>query len=330
MNNNRTKALVEGAIFASLTAVFGILAHAVPVFFIFAMLWPTPIIVLGYRNGFKTSFLSSVVAFAIVAMFLGPVEGFASFAMYGLPGITMGYLLFKKVKPGTAVFVTSMVFFVSIVINLMVGFWLSGVGTNFIAAYNSTFDMALERAQESIQIYKGLGLSEEALNQNFNQVKEMIEILKVVFPITIVFSAIFISFTNFKTTKMILKRMKCEIEDVPKFSEWRIGPVLSFVLLASIAILYLVYYFKIPYWEILIPNIMQLIMMIFSVIGLSVVVYYINLLSERFKVSKFTRILCIIMAFLYMGRVTFFIGAIDAVLNLRKYGNNIARKTGGA
>ena len=62
MKTVNTKALVEGAVFASLTAVLGIMVYYIPLLSLIGMFWAVPIIIMGFRNGFKVSFISAIVA----------------------------------------------------------------------------------------------------------------------------------------------------------------------------------------------------------------------------------------------------------------------------
>ena len=79
MSKMNTKALVEGAILASVTAVLGIMVYYMPFLSLLGMFWPTPIIIVGFRNGFKVSLVSAIVAALIVALFTEPFSGLYMF-----------------------------------------------------------------------------------------------------------------------------------------------------------------------------------------------------------------------------------------------------------
>ncbi|HOS68868.1 MAG TPA: DUF2232 domain-containing protein, partial [Bacillota bacterium] len=62
MERMQTRALVEGAIFAGVTALLGILYFYMQYLGIIAVIWPVPVIIVGYRNGIKASILSALSA----------------------------------------------------------------------------------------------------------------------------------------------------------------------------------------------------------------------------------------------------------------------------
>ena len=96
MEGMQTKALVEGAIFAGVTALLGILYYYSQYLGIIAMVWPVPVIIVGYRNGIKASILSALSAGLIVSLVTQPLVGVGLLIGFGVPGILMGYMIKKS------------------------------------------------------------------------------------------------------------------------------------------------------------------------------------------------------------------------------------------
>lgn len=319
MKKVQTRAMVEGAVFASVTAVLGILVYYMPLLSLIGMFWAVPIIIMGFRNGFKVSFISAVVAAILVSMFTEPYNGIYLFMVFGISGIVMGNLMNKKVNPSLNILVSGLILAVCSVAGILLTLWI--LGESPAQAIEQIIKIMNESFEKAADIYKTVGIPKEQLESAINSFKEGIEALKLIVPTAFIINGLFFSFINFKIVKLILERMKYEIEDVKSFSNWRMPDNFSLGLLLILFLTIAASYLKISNIETVTINIIFLLRWIFTIIGLSVSAFVLN----KYGVSKIVKYIVLSILFIGLSNVLTIIGLIDTIFNIRK----IDKKDGG-
>jgi len=312
MNRFNTKSLVEGAIFASVTAVLGIMVYYMPFASLLGMFWPTPIIIMGFRNGLKVSLVSAVVAAIIVAIFTEPFSGLYMFMVFGIAGIVMGYLMHKKASPAFNITVSGLILAVCSVFGILFGFFLAGQSA--AQAVEQMMNIMSESINSAASLYKSMGIPEEQLNSTLDMMKQSLEAIRYVIPTLFILSGMFFSFVNYKFVKIVLKRMKYEIPDLNPFSQWRVPDNFSIgmliILLMSIAASYL----KIPNIQTVQLNIIYIIRWVFTIIGLSAAYFYL----EKYRISKVLKVIIMFFLFTSLSNYLAIAGLIETVFDFRK------------
>lgn len=317
MDRIKTTALVEGAIFAAITVVIGVIRFYAPFVAAIAIVWSVPTILIAFRHGFKVSINSAVVSSALVAIMTQPIEGLGFFIGFGLPGIIMGYLLKKKLSPGVTILITSIVLSVCSVASFYLG--MLAIGVDIVKEYDKMFiDMknAYSEAIDSISnIYGMMGVSRQEILKGTEAFEKSMEFMKLILPGGIFISGVILSFINFKLTRLVLKRINYFIEDVKPFSLWRLSrkgmiSVMS-LLLFMVAGMYLI---KLPQLYTLTMNIFTLIMMLFAVLGLSVAKYF----FDKYKFPKVLKGILMILLLTTLGNITMLVGVLDVPFDFRK------------
>lgn len=312
MNRINTKALVEGAIFASVTAVLGIMVYYMPFFSLLGMFWPTPIIIIGFRNGLKVSFVSAVVAALIVAIFTEPFSGLYLFLVFGIAGIIMGYLMHKKANPALNITVSGLVLAVCSVFGILFGFFLAGQSAG--QAMEQMMSIMSESIDSAASLYKSMGISEEQLNSTITTMKESLVAIQHVIPTLFLLSGMFFSFVNYKFVKVVLKRMKYEVADVKPFSQWRVPNNFSLGMLVILLLSMAASYFKVPNMQTVQINIIYIIKWVFTIIGLSAAYF----LLDKYRISKALKVIIMFFLFTSLSNYLALIGLIDTVFDFRK------------
>lgn len=312
MNRINTKALVEGAIFASVTAVLGILVYYMPFFSLLSMFWPTPIIIIGFRNGFKVSFISAVVAAIIVAIFTEPFSGLYLFLVFGIAGIIMGHLMNRKISPALNITVSGIILAVCSVFGILFGFFLAGQPAS--QAIEQMMNIMQESIDSAAGIYRSMGMSEEQLNNTVTVMKESLTAIQYVIPTLFLLSGMFFSFINYKFVKVVLKRMKYEIEDVKPFSQWRVPDNFSIGMLIILLLSMAATYFKVPNMQTVQINIIYIIKWVFTIIGLSLAYF----LLDKYRISKVLKVIIMFFLFTSFSNYLAIAGLIDTVFDFRK------------
>lgn len=328
MKKIETKALVEGAIFAAITALIGILSFYIPVISVISVVWAAPIIIIGFRHGLKISVISTVVATLLAIIFTSPGSALNLFIAFAIPGIVMGYMLSKKYSPILTIFITGALMATCIALGFVLSSWISGI---HIADISKQFNDSLLSLQKSIdssvaktaEMYKqaGIAVTEEQLRSRIPNMQDMVAIMKTVLPALFLCTGVIFSFVNFKMVKVIFKRMRYPMADIAPFSRWSPSEPMKYAIMAMVlAILVGTFFTKVPIILTILQNVIYLIMFILIIIGLSVSAFF----MDRFKVPKAFKIIVLIIAPFAFGQILMILGFIDVAFNLRRLGNDLS------
>ncbi|MDD4504508.1 MAG: YybS family protein [Clostridiaceae bacterium] len=316
MGKIQTKALVEGAIFASVTAILGILYYYMQYLGVIAMVWPVPVIIVGYRNGLKASILSALSAGLIVSLLTQPLVGVGLLVGFGLPGVLMGYMINKRVNPYLVVFLCGLVLSITMVGELLLSLKAAGIDTfQFLAGIDDAFKQQLDMA---VNIYKKFGIAEKDLQSMSDYFTQTIEMMKLILPSALVISGLMFSFIDYKLTRLILKRIGQSIPNIEEFSKWRLTEPYSFILLGLAVFAGAVSYLQIPGLNTAALNISTVLMFIFSIIGVSIIAYYARVYGDRNGIPKALRRIIVVLIVLVFMQFIALAGILDLVFNFRK------------
>lgn len=323
MKRIQTRALVEGAIFAAITVVIGIIRFYIPLIAVISILWSIPTILIAFRHGFKVSIYSVLVSSALVAVITQPIEGLGFFIGFGLPGIIMGYLLKKKVSPAKTIFITSLVLAVCSVLSTCLG--MLAVGMNIVKAYNQMFvdmkNICRDAINSMADAYSAAGMNHDVIRQFTELFEKSLDMMKLIVPISLWVSGILLSFLNFKLTRLVLKRINYTIEDVTPFSLWRLSNkgmgFAASLLLFTIVEFQLV---KLPQLYTLTLNLYMLVMVIFIALGMSVAKFFL----DKFNLPKAVTAVLLILLLLIASNIAMIVGITDILLDFRKLRNKPA------
>ncbi len=312
-----TKAMVEGAIFTAITALMGIIIIYIPLLSIMSYIWPVPIVIVGYRNGLKISILSAIAASIIISMFTTLANGAFLVATLGLPGIVMGYMLNRKIKVNIVVLITAIVLSITLVISM--------IGTIYIFSPSvfekiNSLDTALDEfIKETKEVYMSFGADEETIQQMLDRIYQMYEMLRITFPILIVVSNLPLAYMIFKLTRLILKRLGYNIDDMSSFSEWGLPRNIRVPALFLMAAALFSKYINISWLSIIAANISVLLSFVFLVIGISVVAFYLNIAAKKYQIPSVAKAILAIMIILIFMMFIPAIGIVDTALDIRKW-----------
>lgn len=316
MERIQTRALVESAIFAGITVILGILYYYTQYLGIIALVWPVPVVIVGYRNGLKASILSAMSAGLIVSVLTHPLVGVGLLVGFGLPGILMGYMIKKRMSPYAVVVLCGLVISFTAVGELWLSLKAAGIDmAQMFASMESTFKQQMEA---TLNIYRNMGISEKDLQNMSEFTSQTFEMMKLIFPSGIVISSMLFSFIDYKLARLILKRIGHVIKDVENFSKWRLQEPYSFILLGLAVFAMAVSYFNLSGLKILAMNIFTLLMLFFTVIGVSVIMHFSGVYGDKYGIPKALRAAIIVfIIFTFLQFITF-IGILDMMFNFRK------------
>jgi uncharacterized protein YybS (DUF2232 family) len=328
MKTINARAIMEGSILAALTAIMGIF-YNVPIVGIITLFWPVPIIIVGYRNGFRVSIIAAFIAAILVSTIVTPIIGIILFATYAIPGAVMGYMLRNRFNPYRTLAVCSLLLAGTAVLQFILGLQLI-LGVNIVeilgnpnAVINDYYSQIYNQASNAMEIYKKLGLGEAEIKQAKEQLDATLQQVKQLMPIGFLFAGIMGSFINFKAVKLILNRIGYKIEDVNKFSEWSLNKSSRYILMGVTVVVLFLMYTKTQALSGLLTSIGIALMMIYVIIGVSVLKYLIERFGDRYEIHKAVQVLIFVFLLLMMSGMLHYIGIFEIAADIRRFERNI-------
>lgn len=215
--NRKTSAMVGAGLLAAIAVFLAFIILYVPVLGMFAtFIWALPVIISGCRYGLKWSVLTLLVATALIAILMTPVNALFLGGVFGIFGVVLGECLHRDVSPAKLMLYGTASAVVALAINFSLA--LLVVGVDPIQMTLAAFSDAQQRAPE---LYRQLGLLSEAqIQESMKAYEEMLKQLQIViYGGMAVFAAILV-YVNYLLAKKILNRIGMTFKPFPKFITW--------------------------------------------------------------------------------------------------------------
>lgn len=310
----KTSAMVESALITAIAVVFALAGIYIPFLTILLTFLLVPFTIIGAKNGLRYSILSLVVATFMLGGFMDPLRAIAFFVVAGLSSIVMGYMIGKKYSAGSTVIFGS----IALVIAFMISFALMPK----IIGYGP-IEMLEEVFKQSREMYEGLiamsGVETEMVEEMLTRMDQMESLYLLIFPASIILSSVVITYINYITSGIILRRIGFSVPKPRSFAYFRLPRNFMMGALVIVILTYLTSRFSLVKSDALNANIVYLFQIIFIVLGLSVVSFFL----EKRGIGKVLRrvILVFILLNPIFSLVLFFVGLADAMMNIRKLEN---------
>ena len=288
----QTQALVEGAFFASLTAVFSLISMYVPVISFFAVLaGPMPTAVLVKKYNLKIAMLSLVSALLITVLFFGnPLAALLVTLEAGAFGLIIGLLMKKNIPAGFSIVIASIGSFLLTFLSYLIAFAITG---------NNPFNIGNEVRQtvaDVYEMYRNNGLLSGMSQKELNELKEGVVNTVIMFlPGSLTIGAMVSGSINYLLTRELFKRLNYEVVNIKPFSYLQFPWYTIWGVILGIALLLTGDNLHIAALSIVSKNILYVCSFLFSILGFSIVVFYTN----KFKFSKIIKIIILFIAMIY-------------------------------
>lgn len=311
INDKIKKSIVENVIvilFMSLYIRYGI--QYTP---ILTMLIPLPFIIVGMRNDISNNIISLATTILIVGLVFKATAGSILLMMFAPLTIALNYFIKKRKATRETLLISSAIIFLSILVIVALGEKSTGLG--LIEQFEQFFSQIVTMQKD---IFKEMGMTNYEILQRIDILEAGYEYMLITLPSIIIVLSFFISYLNYLLTSIILKKMRYEIRELPRFSRIKlpnnfiIGTGLMFLTAIIMGTL------KIPYHNALLANISFLVGFAFLVQGLSLIDYFLI----KIKMKKIFRTLIIIFSILLvpLGSFLVIIGMVDSIFDFRKIG----------
>ncbi|MEG6522735.1 YybS family protein [Desulfotomaculum sp. 1211_IL3151] len=306
-----TRALVDGALMAGMTAMLGLLGMFIPPFFlVIGILMPLPLAVLVVRRDLKIAVLSLVVTGLLMMMlYPDPLQVLVMFIQFGPLGLVLGFLYKNYVSPGHALITATLVSVIASILVISLSVLVTGLNLEFIqAAINESLNKIFTMYQEA-------GYPVPTEQQEFMRTSLKTSILLL--PAAYLIFAVFSTALTYIVGAKVLKRLNYRVNKLPPFSQWRLPWYAIWGVILGLIFLLAGDNFNLPAVKIIGQNLLTIFGFAFFIIGVSVVAFYFKKLtfSKPFKTILLV-LLILYISIMYMAIIL--LGLFDTILNLRR------------
>lgn len=306
-----TRALVEGAFMAGITAVLGLLGMFIPPFFlVISMIMPIPLAVLVRRRDLRVGIMSLVVSgFLMMVLYPDPLQVLVMFIQFGPLGLVLGLLYKNYVSSGYALVSASFVTLVASIMVIFLSIFVTGLTLEMI---QGTMSQSMERV---FQMYEEMGTPVSAEDQQL--MRDSIKASILVLPAAYVIYALFSTALTYIIGGKVLTRLGFTVNSLPPFSSWRLPWYAIWGVISGLVFLLLGNHFEVSALNLVGQNLLMFFAFAFFIMGLSVVAYY----YKNLPLSKPFKILLIFVIVLYIGVLYLgivMLGIFDSVFNIKR------------
>ena len=312
--NRKTSAMVGAGLLAAIAVFLAFVILYVPVLGMFAtFIWALPIIISGCRYGLKWSILTLVVASALIAILMTPVNALFLGGVFGVFGLVLGECLHRDVTPTKIMTYGTLAAVLALVINFSLA--LLVVGVDPIKMTMESFQNAQTQAPE---LYRQLGfMTEEQIQSSLQSYQEMMKQLQIViYGGMVVFAAILV-YVNYLLAKKILNRIGMTFKPFPAFTTWIVPEWILWPFCASL--LGVTYCSSMGHMDSLLykvcTNLQFICMLALELQGMIVIYWYVR---EKNKPSWWASAAWVTLFIPITQFIVMYLGAFDIIMDFRK------------
>jgi uncharacterized protein YybS (DUF2232 family) len=312
MRQSNTRPTVEAGVMSAIAIVFALITAYVPIIGDFVIfLWPVPIILLGVRHGIRWSVLATIASGLLSAILIQPLLAAKIVVAFGLIGLIFGHAFRAGFGPFKTIVWGSAACLVSKLASYALTFLLMGINP-----LNLQIEMLDQATTQAFDIYRNLGVPEEAIAQVQKQFGTMLTIFKVVIPAILALSAIFAAYINFILARAVLRRLGHPTPVFPPFKEWTFPREMLYFVIISVAAVFAGHFLR---QELVLKIGLNLMTAAaFFLFGQGLALFY--YLTDKYNLSRLIRTIILIMIFTnsIFQIVTVIAGALDLDIDYRQ------------
>lgn len=309
-NHNRSRMMTEGAMMVGLAAVLGYLGQMLftPLLF----LYPLPFLVLGFRQGLKTTIIAVLASLGVCSLLFMPIAALSMTLSLGLPAIAIVWAIHRGRSFGEIVIMGGLA--------SLIGFGGAAVLFQFVsgmdlAQYVVMITDEMRTVMEETIAAQG-NMTPDQSEQMLNQFHVMIDMIKRTLPASLLIVSMIISYVNLRLMIVVLKRVNTPVPEAPQLKYF----VLPQGIVLSIFIMYLAGLF-LEYREyfvagVLTQNILILGMAIFLLQGWAVIAYLVEQRTSNKGIIVLLFVSSLLVAFVQY--VVLIVGMMDRFFNFRR------------
>ncbi len=320
------RGLTEGAILASLVALFALPARYFPLIAVVSpLVCPLPLTVLAIRHGIRIALLAAVVAAVIGVLIAGPFSGLLIASTFAPLGISMGIAVRRGLSAPMIVLVSGITVVLVMLVNT--GLTLATSGVNPLTA---TIEQLRQSQDASERFYERIGLfSHQQLNDASAQFKEALAMAPRLLAAMVILGGFSLAWLNYLVARVVLRKVGIVLPALPPMTTWRVPPSFLWVYLAAAGLGPVAA--RVPTMraagEMVAVNLLVVMQILFSAQG--AIVGWV--LMDRYGVPRGVRWIVIVLAMTnpYVALVAFALGIAEAAFSLRRRWTPVSSETTG-
>lgn len=322
MHNNKTRAIVEGAIINGIFIIILMLALYTPLSLVVTFVLPIPFIIYAKRHDLKSIFITSLAVLTLSFLIGSFPFLFVSLSMI-LPGIIMGIAYREDLSAWKVITRGTFSFLFIYILSLVIANYLFHI--NMPNMFLSMMDEMNKLAQSNMDaILKNLSSEQNTpeYQQQIEKFKQDLqtnvalgkEMFITLLPSLLISASFLQAFVSHVLSRRVFKRLGTEVQGLPRFQDLRLPR-------------WILYYYFIVFFILLFPDIKDslflynvamngsyIISILLMVLGLSVIVKYGIIRGWNRGIMAVALILIFLTPF-YLFFL--FIGIIELLFNLR-------------
>lgn len=275
------------------------------------MMLPIPFIILGVRNGMKTSIFAMAILFTILNITFNISIATSTLILFMPSAIVIQFMIGKKYNSWKLILIAAGVFFVSLFGTIYFEEQITGI--NLIEQMDKSFDSMISAQRENLE---SMEMSKSEVDTAVDLMRTTYNYISTVMPMMLGILSLMVAYINYSMSAHLINRTGKENIQVAEFSKFKLPS--NFIL--GIAVMFLASYgatkMDIPYNGALKQNLIFLVSTLFLIQGLSILDYFL----KKIKIHKALRGLLIVMNLILMpiGAILIILGFIDSIIDLRK------------
>lgn len=307
-DNGEKNSILEAALLVLVMSLFTLIGiYFIPYLLI---LFPTGFIIFALRRNMVLSGISMIGTTLVISLVVGWVYSVFLLIMFLPISMCLAYLIKRRRKSLEILGFSTIVFFVSLLIILS---FVDSTGIGFVTQLEQSFKDIMET---QINMFKDMDLTSYELAETKDLLESAYRYIILIVPTILLISSLVVSYLNYLTTSVGLKKMRIEIVGIPQFSKFRLPNNIIPGVLVMFLVTYIAGKLDFKYLDTINLNLVALVGFMFFIQGLSV-------LEHLFKKLKmfvvFRIILYIVFLFTaFMLTAISVLGILDIVFDFRK------------
>jgi len=308
------RSAIEVLTAATIMAVLGLLGlYVAPLFFLIMLLLPLPLVYLILKRDLFYAVYAAILTTIMLMIAFGHIRSVGLLVLQFAPlGVLVGLILKNKVAVNKSMAVLFLGALLIAALNLFFSFVLSGAG---IAQVTDEFRVTME---QMAQLYTQNGMLDEADRQEYLALTEQIaDLVQTFLPGSVAVWNIMLTMATYFLARHWMHKLGFSILDNFNFTKWQLPWYFIWLIIIGLALTMGGDELSWQIIEVTGKNILYIAAFIFFVLGISVIIYYLQL----WKISKVVKIIIVLVLLLYLpftAVMALTIGIIDTMINLRR------------
>lgn len=306
-----TRAMVDGAFMAGITAVLGLIGMYIPpLFTVISIILPLPLAVLVRRRDLKVGIMALIVTgLLMIVLYPDPMLVLVMFIQFGPLGLVLGLLFKNYVSPGHALLTASLVSAVAALIVIILSVAVTGLSLELIQT--SLYKLL----DEVFTMYKETGYPVPPEQQEMMRasVKTSVLLLPATYCIYVVGSTVLTYLAGGK----VLRRLNYNVNALPPFRQWRLPWYSIWGIIIGLIFLMLGKQLQLNILQTIGQNFLVVFLFTFFIFGLSVVAHF----YKAITLPRPFKVMILVLMILYstmMYPAIIILGVFDTIFNLRR------------